>query len=341
MKEEELGRQESELADLELERESMAPSAKIEADAQSRLKAFYDDTKEDDALSKEKLKKYGQFAKFRDFRPDDSKNMELIKASYDKGYAKEAAMEKALEDAQYKQFEPNIYDQKLGYRYGGLLDKYQTKGIVKTASDPSTTTTELSGALKPVQNSNTFASALQPFTGAPSAPVVPGANNVKTVEMDPNQTKGQTITSQNFGDPSKNQNADDDIIAIDKQREPLIKDGVNFNNTVNAAADFTTGILNDVQNNAIQEDMNLNNYTSDNLYNPSTNKDKGDYVAYGQQTGLFRPDETGQETSGRFSVQKGGYMQDGGFTEGDEVDMTEEELEAFLANGGEVEYLES
>jgi hypothetical protein len=55
---------------------------------------------------------------------------------------------------------------------------------------------------------------------------------------------------------------------------------------------------------------------------------------------MFRPDETGQQTSGRFAYgQYGGYMQEGGYTEGDEVDMTEEELAEFIANGGEVEYL--
>ena len=32
-------------------------------------------------------------------------------------------------------------------------------------------------------------------------------------------------------------------------------------------------------------------------------------------------------------------MQEGGYAEGDEVFMTDEELEEFLANGGDVEYL--
>jgi hypothetical protein len=89
-----------------------------------------------------------------------------------------------------------------------------------------------------------------------------------------------------------------------------------------------------------QNEMYANNFNADSLYGASTNKDKGDYVAYGQQTGMFRPNETGQETMGRFAYgQSGGYMQEGGYTEGDEVDMTEEELAEFIANGGEVEYL--
>ena len=80
--------------------------------------------------------------------------------------------------------------------------------------------------------------------------------------------------------------------------------------------------------------------TADEVYGASSDKDRGDYVAYGQQTGMFRPDQTGQQTAGRFAYgQYGGYMQEGGMTEGDEVEMTEEELADFLANGGEVEYL--
>jgi hypothetical protein len=69
--------------------------------------------------------------------------------------------------------------------------------------------------LKPASNPNTLMGATQPFPGAASAPVNPDAGKVKTVQMDPNQTKGQTITSEDFGDPKN-----DDIIAVDKQRAP-------------------------------------------------------------------------------------------------------------------------
>ena len=37
--------------------------------------------------------------------------------------------------------------------------------------------------------------------------------------------------------------------------------------------------------------------------------------------------------------QYGGYMQDGGYMDDEEVYMTPEELEQFLAAGGQVEYL--
>jgi len=76
-------------------------------------------------------------------------------------------------------------------------------------------------------------------------------------------------------------------------------------------------------------------FTSDNLYASDPSRDRGDYDT---NTGLYRPNEQGQIWNSR-SKQLGGFMQEGGFAEGDVVDMTPEELEEFLANGGEVEII--
>ena len=60
---------------------------------------------------------------------------------------------------------------------------------------------------------------------------------------------------------------------------------------------------------------------------------------------MFRYDQEGQDRSSRDTYgQYGGYMQQGGFQqpyfeEDEEVYMTPEELEQFLAAGGQVEYL--
>jgi hypothetical protein len=61
--------------------------------------------------------------------------------------------------------------------------------------------------------------------------------------------------------------------------------------------------------------------------------DRGDYDT---NSGLFRPDESGQMHNSR-SKQYGGSMED--YTEGDEIYMTDDELSNFLENGGEVEYI--
>jgi hypothetical protein len=71
------------------------------------------------------------------------------------------------------------------------------------------------------------------------------------------------------------------------------------------------------------------NLTADNLYASDPSRDRGDYET---NSGLYRPDEMGQKWNSR-SKQFGGEMD---YEEGDEVDMTEEELEEFLANGGEI-----
>lgn len=64
----------------------------------------------------------------------------------------------------------------------------------------------------------------------------------------------------------------------------------------------------------------MDNLTADNLYGKNYRRDRGDYDT---NSGLFRPDQMGQKF-----YKKGGV-----------VEMTEEELEQFLKNGGKVEYL--
>jgi hypothetical protein len=104
----------------------------------------------------------------------------------------------------------------------------------------------------------------------------------------------------------------DQLIGQDVQRRRRF-DGTKFNNKLNATFDITSNALRGLDSAKQSEEMYQNNYNADKIYGVSTDKDRGDYVAYGQQTGMFRPDETGQETSGRFAYgQRGGYMQDGG-----------------------------
>lgn len=257
--------------------------------------------------------------------------------------AQEEAEREAQEAEEADMFEQSMIRSKRGFSYGGVLGKYQIAGAVKSptnklsaASDPTATSGNLVGMLKPQENPNTLMGSSASFMNQ-NAPTNPDAGKVKTVEMDPNQTKGQTITSEDFGKPANDQ----ELIAQDYETKRDF-DGMAFNNKINAAADMFTGFMGRLDSAKKEKEMYQNNFTSDNLYGASTNKDRGDYVAYGQQTGLFRPDQTGQETMGRFAYgQSGGYMQSGGYFEGDEVDMTEDELAEFLANGGEVEYLES
>jgi hypothetical protein len=123
--------------------------------------------------------------------------------------------------------------------------------------------------------------------------------------------------------------------AVDfKNKNAYEVDAQGVLNAGNAAA---RGILNFFEKRG-QRRQNKNFYdrfTSDNLYADDTSRDRGDYDT---NTGLYRPDEQGQVWNSR-SKRYGGFMQTGGFVEGDVIDMTPEELEEFLANGGEVEII--
>jgi hypothetical protein len=248
------------------------------------------------------------------------------------GKSKATTKKEAEEEAMRMQMEKEGREAEYEKRYGGLL-KAQLGPTVKSgtsglnpASDPTANSGNLVGMLKPQNNPNSFMGASAPFMNQ-NVPVNKDAK-VDAIQMDPNQIKDQKITSLDFKD-------DDSLIAQD------VTVGRNFdpeqtllaaNSRINALSSFL-----EKRQDAKQP---KNTFTADEVYSASTNKDRGDYVAYGQQTGMFRPDETGQQTSGRFAYgQYGGYMQEGGYTEGDEVDMTEEELAEFIANGGEVEYL--
>jgi len=123
--------------------------------------------------------------------------------------------------------------------------------------------------------------------------------------------------------------------AVDfKNKDTYEVDAQGMLNSANAGA---RGILNFFEKRD-QKKRNKNFYdrfTADNLYASDPSRDRGDYDT---NTGLYRPNEQGQIWNSR-SKQLGGFMQQGGFAEGDVVDMTPEELEEFLANGGEVEII--
>ena len=123
--------------------------------------------------------------------------------------------------------------------------------------------------------------------------------------------------------------------AVDfKNKNAYEVDAQGMLNTANAGA---RGILNFLEKRGERKRNNnfYDRFTSDNLYASDPSRDRGDYDV---NSGLYRPNEQGQIWNSR-SKQLGGFMQSGGFAEGDVIDMTPEELEEFLANGGEVEII--
>ena len=106
----------------------------------------------------------------------------------------------------------------------------------------------------------------------------------------------------------------------------------------NAVAKGALGMIDRFQNKKNQKNM-YKNLTADNIYGADTSRDRGDYDT---NSGLYRPDEMGQTWNSR-SKQYGGqndYLnEDPDYVEGDEIDMTDEEIQDYLAKGGEIEYL--
>jgi hypothetical protein len=102
--------------------------------------------------------------------------------------------------------------------------------------------------------------------------------------------------------------------------------------TLNAGVRGAAGLIDRFRNKGREQRM-YEGMNAENLYAVDPSRDRGDYDT---NTGLYRAADMGQTWNSR-SKQYGGAMDD--YYEGDEIDMTEEELADFLANGGEVEYL--
>jgi hypothetical protein len=102
--------------------------------------------------------------------------------------------------------------------------------------------------------------------------------------------------------------------------------------TANAGIRGAAGLIDRFRNKGREQKM-YEGMNAENLYAVDPSRDRGDYDT---NTGLYRAADMGQTWNSR-SKQYGGAMDD--YYEDEEVDMTEEELADFLANGGEVEYL--
>ena len=146
--------------------------------------------------------------------------------------------------------------------------------------------------------------------------------------------------------PEPNQNQ---YVGVERQRKTARNfDGEAGVNAFNSLANGALGIFERAKNAPIENNMLLDTFDPMNNVVASNQTDKGDWGDIGSKTGYFRYDQEGSDrnsraTFGNFAnsnaAQYGGYMQDGGYMDDEEVYMTPEELEQFLAAGGQVEYL--
>lgn len=112
-------------------------------------------------------------------------------------------------------------------------------------------------------------------------------------------------------------------------------------NAVDAGINGFVGMLDNVKSRAKEKQMLLDNADPMNNISITRNQDRGDWGDTGHKFGMFRYDQEGADRNSRATFGRyGGYMEDGGNYEDDEeIYMTPEELEQFLAAGGQVEYL--
>ena len=172
-----------------------------------------------------------------------------------------------------------------------------------------------------------------PFTG-PVAPYDPRVEDVETYDKRVDKNKPFALDVK-----VKNQ--------FEVDNEALVQLG-------NAGVEGVLGAI-DKRQNLKRERPMYDNLSADNLYAAKTTKDRGDYVASGTGSGLFRPDEQGQNWNSR-SKQYGGEnyepdyssienniyestFENGGFYEDDVTYMTQDQIDQYLAAGGEIEYI--
>jgi hypothetical protein len=203
-----------------------------------------------------------------------------------------------------------------------------------------------------------------------SRPEFAGISNVQMTQKDiaPNTEftapQGSTFNWSGFSNqevPQNNQQITDKtaLATMNTQIDPNQANRDNLKKSVNEqkwSADFKTknqwnidseaalnafnagarGLTNFIDNSRAAQKQNQymqNNMNSDALFAANEHTNRG---TYDTNSGLFRPDEMGFTGVAAY----GGMFQDGGYyDQSDEVYMTEDEINDFLANGGELEYI--
>jgi hypothetical protein len=231
-----------------------------------------------------------------------------------------------------KSFLPRVADKP--YRYRGLkrfLPRAQNGQNVLYTSNPmmnGLTESDLIEGEKGIQGLQpspiTNAMDTSWMTNSNSNITVDQSQLPKTYTIDPNQLNSYQV-------PQTYQGPDQDIKADFKVKNNNAENRFNLD-LFNAGS---RGVANGLEQFALKEsnDRMYNNLLAENLYGLDESKDRGNYDT---NSGLFRPDQMGQT---QYSKYGGDVYQDGGMIEGDEVEMTEEEIQEFLANGGTLEFI--
>ena len=225
---------------------------------------------------------------------------------------------KALQSAQKEYGGPVDYTQ---YAYGGDIsvpDLYRAQVGTEVAFDPNANNTSFANLQGFFDKAPT-----KDVAGNPIQPTVPESMQPKNITIDPNQPNRESVLDQ-----------PDNVSQDFESKKNWDKTRDNFD--LGKAAVEGVLDINDKVNARKQENQMLANTTSAEAnYGISNADDRGDYDP---NSGLFRPDQMGAMQS----KYGGGIYATGGSTEDEDEDtqyMTQEEIDDFIANGGELEYL--
>jgi hypothetical protein len=199
-----------------------------------------------------------------------------------------------------------------------------------------------------------FAGEVSPSTQASTAAATFQSSAQAQMNTNPFQATGtNAVTGQDYAytkdgqlqknnlDPVSDLSQQSELVGVDYKR----KDMRNFDpesalNQFNAGARGVLNFVDKLQNRGKENTMLRETTGIENIASEQTPQFRGDWVDYGSQLGQYRFNDMGQNRSSFSSYgQKGGFMQTGGYTQDDEVYMTDEEIADFIANGGEIEYL--
>ena len=152
------------------------------------------------------------------------------------------------------------------------------------------------------------------------------SNDPKQYTVDPNQREAHQNKKVYTGNPED--------ASFDFKTKNMFNNDAMLN-VANAGIRGVTGMIDRARNKKSEAKM-YDNLTADNLYASDPSKDRGDYEA---NSGLYRLDEQGQQWNSRSKRYGGNIYQDGGMVAGQEMFMTDEEIQEFLANGGDLEFI--
>jgi hypothetical protein len=180
----------------------------------------------------------------------------------------------------------------------------------------------------------------------------PGASMKQMMGLDTESMKSFTNPD---GTPVGGNTNDPYSIDVKNKRTPLTfgKDNTAVSearlNMFNAGVDIADSLRRGKESNKAENEM-YENLSSNNLYASDPSRDRGDYDT---NSGLYRPNEQGQMWNSR-SAQYGGYIDEeeyyDPYTEeedestyakgGEKITyMSEDQIRAFMAEGGQVEFL--